>query len=132
MWKFVQIVSFIQIILAQHVWHVLNVNTQTRCEINHVYENNSYFVDDKNETVTNFTTNTNYKFGLILNPLADFNMIYSLSCMNINCKQSPCPRCVFILSADAPASPNITIINYQQSYGNWSVNNNVILLTVTF
>jgi hypothetical protein len=120
------------VVSAQHVWHVVNVSDTVWCELAHVFEPQSDFVDCNNKSITNFSVADTFKFGLVLSHVADFNMIYSLTCMKQDCPRSPCSRVTFIISATGPAYPVINLLTFQNATGMWTLSGDVVQFFVGF
>lgn len=116
-----------------HVLHQVKItNTAAHCQLAHVYENASLFLDAQNHSTDAFVCNPDYAFGLYLLPNASFNMIYSVACRKWNCTQypNPCARVVFLISAMGPAWPVVKIIEYSGGMGDVTLDENTIMLYV--
>ena len=120
------------IVNAQHVQHIVNVSHVSKCQISQVFELDYTFLDANNQTVKGFQVQDTFKFGLVLGPSADFNMIYALTCMKMDCASQTCPRITFTLSATGPAQPNVGITNYGGAVGIWTVYQNLLQFLVLY
>ncbi len=126
------LLCFLVSVSAQHAWHVVNVSDTSKCELAHVFEAQSEFVDCNNKSVSNFSVADTFKFGLFLQESADFNMIYSLTCMK-QCVLSPCPRFSFVISAAGPTYPVVVnMLSFQNATGTWMWTGNVVQLFVFY
>ena len=109
---------------AQHVWNIVTSTNQleTQCELASVFETSFSFVDKFGNPIRNFSVTSSVTFGLVLQPDATFNLLYSIACMVISsCVSAPCPRTVFIVGAEGPGNPIVDIIVYRNSSGAWNV-----------
>ncbi len=108
---------------SQHIWNIVNTNAAAKCKLATLFENSFYFVDVAGKNMSDFQMNETYKFGLVLEASASFNMIYSIVCMSQDCTfpLGPCPRTAFVISASGPGRPTVDIIHYQNASGTWNV-----------
>jgi hypothetical protein len=125
---------FLGLIQAQHVWHQVNTSHRATCKISKPNEDDFYFVDTMNNTVTNFEAVNSFTFGLVLGKSVDFNMIYCLVCTRMDCKKQLCPRIMYVLSATGPASPHIDMLLFTNETvsGTWSNTGNLLQFLIFF
>ncbi len=113
---------FTAVVDSQHVWNLIQTNEESYCQLSKVFEDDFYFINDSMHEIDNFTTtNDTFEFGLVLGSNATFSMIYSISCKQVECNQTkvPCPRIVFLVSADGPGIPVVFINGYKGALGRW-------------
>jgi hypothetical protein len=107
-----------------HTYHNVTVSACATCQFAHLYEVNFYFVDlSTNKTVNKFILGPDdvFQYGMVLTNYSDFNMLYSLTCVQNNNKTSQSPKVAFVIGADGPAQPNINVLNYYGAKGNFEI-----------
>ncbi len=117
-----------------HVKHEINTNLWSRCQVSNTFEKSTLFTDLQNQTVEIFDVDNFFSFNMYLLSNATFNMIYSLSCLNVSCPwvSLPCARSVFQISANGPAMPNIFIQNYDGANSSFQIIDNLLRFTIQF
>jgi hypothetical protein len=114
-----QLFLLVSLAISQHIWNLVQTNEPSYCQLAQTLDYDFYFVDSSNTSITNFQTiNNTFRFGLLLEQNATFNMIYSLACKQTTCFiQPPCPRIVFLIGANGPALPIIYSKGYSGAVG---------------
>lgn len=125
--KFVLGLAFIfsQIVFAQrpHTLHNITSNQNSLCRLGQVYETGFYFVDQTGSKVENFNLRANqvFQYGFVIaSNSTDFNLLYSLTCIQRDGQFAASPKVSFIVGANGPADPNINTLNYYGGRGNWT------------
>ena len=111
-----------------HTWHITYVSDTAypwKCQLADAYENSFYFVDSDLNPVSEFeiTAKTPFKFGFVIGNYSniDFNLSYTLICVQENGQERLSPKTVFVIGANGPADPNIHIVNLYGSTGNYTI-----------
>jgi hypothetical protein len=107
-----------------HAWFTLQIYQVSLCQWSQTFQQEYYFIDEANRTITQPMTlsQNEMKFGLVLQPGSDFNMIFSVTCQSLEnyslengrkkCYScDPCPRSVFIVSSQGPGDAQVNVIN---------------------
>jgi hypothetical protein len=105
-----------------HTWHNVTSNDWAVCQLADSYETDFSFVNAQLVPVTSFAVGlvAPYQYGLLLGPTSDFNMLYSLTCVQQNNQTSQSPKIAFVVGANGPADPNIVVINYYGAIGKFN------------
>ncbi len=124
---FIGIAGFSQTSLGTpHTWHIVSAagGTETwKCQLADAYETNFYFVDKNLRNITEFEINPQspFTFGFAFGDNVDFNLSYTLACTQQNGESMGSPKTVFVIGANGPADPDIKIVNFHGSFGNYTV-----------
>jgi hypothetical protein len=59
-------------------------------------------------------------WSLVIEPNADFNMEYALTCVLSDGGMAQSPKVMFVVGADSPATPHITTIELYGGHGFWN------------
>lgn len=98
-----------------YTWHTVRTSAgEWTANIGMINEA-GFFVNRKGERINSFLIDANhsYDFGFGFDDNADFNIAYSLTVVqNEKVKQFTSKACVFIITATAPAKPDIKTMSY--------------------
>ena len=109
-------------VTSQHSWHYVTTDDFANCQLGQAYEFNFYFTDLDGSFLNNFTVTPDSPFSYeMVSNGSDFQMLYTLSCVQYSSTKNQTPKVCFVVGADAPAQPNIQIVNYYGAKGGYKI-----------
>jgi len=102
---------------SAHTWHTVTAKNSSYKASLHVINETANFIDANGNNINSFEVSPEqpYKFGFQINRTNDFNLAYSLTLTekdNPRVKKFTSKACVFVVSANAPAKPDIRSFSY--------------------
>jgi hypothetical protein len=106
-----------------HTVHLLSTNKNATCVLSRLYEPEDFCLvgasgNDISGTSFAVSPGAEVKFGMIFDGDADFNMEYALTCV-LSGSDTRSPKVIFMIGADGPADPDISVINLYGAKGSW-------------
>lgn len=102
-----------------HTWHqVTALSGNWRTTISMISETDKgYFEDINGNPISTFNVNAEnpQRFGFGVYEGADFDIAYTVTVTEISAAKFISPTCVFVVTASAPATPDITINRYNNA-----------------
>jgi hypothetical protein len=109
-----------------HTVHGLQtVGGNATCVLSKLYEPDDFCLVASNGTVLDgvpfpVTPHGSAGWSLIIEDNADFNMEYALTCVLSDGGSAQSPKVVFVVGADGPATPHITVASLYGGRGFWN------------
>lgn len=107
-----------------HTWHRVTSNSSAKCELGKSFEQEDFTLvssDLKPLVAFNVSSSQPARFGLTFTDAADFNLVFTLTCIRADGQFAKSPKVVFVIGADGPADPDIRVLNYYGAGGAWKV-----------
>jgi hypothetical protein len=98
-----------------HSWHnVTSQNGQWHATLKGINELSNFVAADGITPVSTFSVNpqSSFKYGFSFDPKDDFNVAYTLTLTQESVESFSSKTCVFIITANGPANPDIRPISY--------------------
>ena len=107
-----------------HTSHKIIVNKNATCVLPRLYEPENFCISDSDgNDITgqplNVAPNQDMTFLLYVNSNADFNVEYALTCTLNDGLSAQSPKAVFIIGANGPADPNVTLVPLYGAKATW-------------
>ena len=111
---------------SAHTKHTISVEGGTAvCLLAKLFEPNQFCLVNSNGTFISGTPfhvspQENAEWSVILEPGADFDMAYALTCTQHDHKTARSPKTIFVISAEGPADPKIETVDLYGAKGSWN------------
>jgi len=107
-----------------HTWHTVSSNSGTwDAKLQMINEGGSFVTRD-GSSLSSFTIGPGYSqdYGFIYDPGSDFNIAYTLTLTEQGTSpQFTSKACVYVITANGPAQPDIRPSSYQGAECNWLI-----------
>ena len=109
-------------------------NEIAHCQLSQSYGTDTIFINQQNESITEFDVDYNYTFGIILGSKFNFNNVLTLNCIDLTstvCSDyiGPCPQSIFIIRF---VPKFITVVNFQEATSYFRFQDNQVLFVLQF